>query len=44
MRKLFAIPLVVLLVACHAAGPEDSSSRLPGEEVYHDMIQLGEKL
>ncbi len=46
MRKLLLISIpLFLLAACHEMeGPGEPSSRLPAGEVYHDMIQLGEKL
>ena len=46
MRKLLLISIpLFLLAACHEMeGPEEPSSRFPAGEVYHDMIQLGEKL
>ena len=45
MRKLLFIPLLLLLACNDQIGPEDSQqSRLPQEGLYHDMIQLGEKL
>lgn len=44
MKKLFVLSLM-LLAACQVKdGPEDPWSRFPDGEVYHDMLQLGEKL
>ncbi|MBO6096124.1 MAG: hypothetical protein J6P56_02265 [Bacteroidales bacterium] len=47
MKKIVWIALLFpLLMACnHEAAPEEQpSSRTPEGELYHDMIQLGEKL
>ncbi len=44
MRKLVFIPVFLLLAACNKSGSEPDPIRLPEGEVYHDMIELGEKL
>ena len=48
MRKLCLIPLLLpLMLACQQlAGPqaEETSARYPEDALYHEMIELGEKL
>ena len=44
MRKLLLIPVLLLLAACDKTAVEPENSRLPEGEVYHEMIQLGDKL
>ena len=44
MRRLCLIPVVLLISCSQKAGPEEAAGRGPEGEVYHDMIQLGEKL
>lgn len=48
MRKLSLIPLLLLLLmACQQLDvpeAEPSQARYPEDELYHDMLQLGEKL
>lgn len=45
MKKLLIIPFFLLLAAaCEKSGLGPDPSRQPEGEIYHDMIQLGEKL
>ena len=47
MRKLFLIPfLLPLLLACEQEDmvPEEPSARYPEDRLYHELIELGEKL
>jgi len=44
MRKLWFISAVLLLAACDKTSFEEDNPRAPEGEIYHDMIQLGDKL
>ena len=45
MKKAFLLPLLLLPLACSQKDfPDVPASRTPDGEVYHEMIQLGDKL
>lgn len=44
MRKVVLLPLLLLPLSCHQEDIPGRASRTPDGEVYHEMIQLGEKL
>ena len=44
MKKCLLLPLLLLLSCSQKSGLDPDSGRYPQDELYHEMIQLGEKL